>query len=222
MRNAVAQIATNAAVWSGIERAITSIQCVPEHLKGKLRHTNDAQRIANLRQLIRQTDEAIALLHDQHRSGYQLFFRYSFIAHWAYFEAFLDDFVAARLKVVVGLQERLTERLQPEKNVPWSTSTLTNRLGKKGHTKKDNFASFVKELLRSVEVVGLEFDERQATVLNFSNAARNCFLHNGGIWDSKGCASANIDAASAGTPVVITREDFLDCYDVVKNILVTC
>jgi len=119
VRNAVIQIASNAAIWSGIERAITSITCVPEYLKGKLRHASDSQRAANLRQLIRQTDEAVALLHDEHRSGYQLFFRYSFVAHWAYFEAFLDDFVDARLRVVAELQERLTKRLQPDRTTPW-------------------------------------------------------------------------------------------------------
>ena len=222
VRNAVVQVASNAAVWSGIERAITAIRCVPEYLHGKLRHTNSAQQAANVRQLIQQTDEAIALLHDDKQSGYQLFFRYSFIAHWAYFEAFLDDFVTARMAVVPGLHERLTVHLQSGRTVAWSLSALTKKLGDDGYKKGDNFAGFVEQLLRSVEVDGLVFETRQIEVLNFSNAARNCFLHNGGIWDAKGCASAKIDVALVGTPIIITREEFLACYDVVKDILVRC
>jgi hypothetical protein len=222
VRNAVAQIASNAAVWAGIERAITAIQCVPDYLNGKLLATSDVGLASSLRELIRQTQEAIGLLHDDKQSGYQLFFRYSFVAHWAYFEAFLDDFVAARLAVVPGLQDRLNERLQISKATPWTGNSLTSRLGEKGYKKKDNFGVFVQQLLKSVEVPDVELDERQIAVLNFSNAARNCFLHNGGVWDAKACEPASMDIALIGAPIVISRQHFLDCYDVVKDILVMC
>jgi hypothetical protein len=218
VQSAVALIASNAALWSAIERAITSIRCVPDHLRSRIAATNDLALQSTIEQLIVQTEEAIGFLHDTDRSGYRLFFTQSLVTHWAYFEAFLEDFLGARLETVDGIQERLTTKFGLPKRNRWSASSLKNKCFKK----KASFAENLIQILQAIEVEDFPLTDRQTGVLNFSNAMRNCILHNASLWDERGCRSAGIELEFVGRPVEINREQFLECYDVVGYVLTRC
>jgi hypothetical protein len=88
----IIQIASNAAVWSAVERSITAVKCVPDYLKSKLTPSTTSAHRAALEHLIEETNSAIAFLHDDSQSGLRLLFSYSFVAH-SHFEAFIEDFV---------------------------------------------------------------------------------------------------------------------------------
>jgi hypothetical protein len=221
VREAVIQIGTNAGLWAGIERSITAIQCVPDYLSAKLSDAHDPTQIAALTQLITQTNEAVGLLHDDRKSGYRLFFNYSLIANWAYFEAFVDDFVGTRLAANPELIERLSQSFPKARPAAWTIATISSYLGNAGYKKSSDFAAFLEKLfeLVCVQPLGLTSQDRQA--LNFANAARNCLLHNGGKWHAKGCIAAGLPPSSVGQQIVLARQNFLDCYDAICKVLVT-
>lgn len=218
VQNAVVLIASNAALWSGVERAITAICCVPDYLNSRIATTDDPIAQSKFKQLIVQTEEAIGLLHDTDRSGYRLFFTQSLVSHWAYFEAFLEDFVGARLEIVDGIQERLITKFGLPKRNKWSASSLKNKCIKKNA----GFAENLIRVLQAIEVKNFPLNDRQTGILNFSNAMRNCILHNANLWDERGCKSAGIGLEFVGRPVEINREQFLECYDVVSYVLTSC
>lgn len=220
VRDAVIRIGSSAATWSAVSRAITSIQCVPDCLRARMRNSGSRDQNVRLQNLIKQTEGAVSLLHDGGKSGERLFFSYSLVAHWSYFEAFCDDYVDARLASVTGLIEALELDLGVPKRNGWSHKILWDKL--RGKYGEGNFSVRLQRMLSAVNVEDFDLSEEQSGVLNFSNAARNCLLHSSGLWDEKGCRDAGFDKGMIGSRVDIGMQDFLACYDVVSYILRKC
>jgi hypothetical protein len=219
VRQAVARIGSNAAVWSAISRAITAIQYVPSHLRTRISPDNPVPVNDALKTLIRETESAVGLLHDADNSGYRLFYSYSLIAHWSYFEAFLDDYVLARIVSVNGLSEKLTADLGPSRR-GWSSESIRSKL--KDRTEEASFSSLMARTLNAIGLTQFKLSPEAAHTLDFSNSARNCLLHSAGLWDLKGCRSAGIDEQRCGTRVEIGMEEFLSCYDAVAEVFKQC
>lgn len=220
VRDAVIRIGSSAAIWSAVSRAITSIQCVPDCLRARISHDNPQELNEALLNFIRQTEGAVSLLHDDNKSGNRLFFSYSLVAHWSYFEAFVDDYVDARLASVDGLEAGLELDLGPPKKNKWSHKSLWDKLRKRHGEAKCSIR--LERILAAVGVRNLKLSTEQSSILDFSNAARNCLLHSSGVWDDKGCRDGGVDKTMIGSRVEIGMEKFLACYDAVSHVIGRC